>query len=49
MMTAFRVIVLIVLALSGFGSIAEGNNKYINAFLGSGALFLLSVAIEVIL
>lgn len=49
MMTAFRVIVLIVLVLSGFGTVADGNNRYVNTFLASGALFLASVAIEALL
>ena len=52
MMTAFRVIVLIVLAFTGLGSVADGvgsRKEYVSAFLVSGILFLASIAVEALL
>ena len=52
MMTAFRVIVLIVLAFTGLGSVADGvgsRKEYVSAFLVSGVLFLASIAVEALL
>ena len=42
MMAVFRVIVLIVLALNGLGSVSDGvgdRKEYVSTFLVSGALF----------
>lgn len=51
MMTAFRVIVLIVLAVTGLGVAdgAGGRKEYVSTFLVSGVLFLASIAVEAIL
>lgn len=49
MMTAFRIITLIVFVLSGFGSASGGSENYVNAFTASGTLFLVSYVIEALL
>lgn len=52
MMTAFRVIVLIVLAVTGLGSVTDGvgsRKEYVSTFLVSGVLFLTSIAVEALL
>lgn len=49
MMTAFRIITLVVLSLSGFGAVADSDNRYVNAFLVSGVLFLASIALEALM
>ena len=52
MMTAFRVIVLIVLAVTGLGVVADGaggRKEYVSTFLVSGFLFLASIAVEALL
>lgn len=52
MMTAFRVIVLIVLAVTGLGAVADGTGgrkEYVSTFLVSGVLFLASIAVETLL
>ena len=51
-MAVFRVIVLIVLALNGLGSVSDGvgdRKEYVSTFLASGALFLASFAVEALL
>lgn len=52
MMTAFRVTVLIVLAVTGLGVVADGaggRKEYVSSFLVSGVLFLASIAVEALL
>lgn len=52
MMTAFRVTVLIVLAVTGLGVVADGaggRKEYVSTFLVSGVLFLASIAVEALL
>lgn len=52
MMTAFRVTVLIVLAVTGLGVVADGaggRKEYVSTFLVSWVLFLASIAVEALL
>lgn len=50
MVTAFQVIMLVILVICGLGSIVDGgkNKHYITIYGLTGVLFLLSVAVSIL-